>query len=204
MRPKPHPTGAGQESVWGYPRPPCVEAAPHLLRVVMDGHEIARTQAGYRVLETSHPPVYYFPPDASARAPSCWPKGPVCASGRERLCTSMWSARSAELSGLPGHTSTQPPVCPDRWPRCILRHAHGWMLCGRRAGATAAGRLLWRMDHLRTDGSLQGRAWQRPLVGSRRQRLQTHARLIVRGGVAGSLAWSRCGPEPKISMTMLS
>jgi uncharacterized protein (DUF427 family) len=64
MRPMPHPKGAGQESVWDYPRPPRVEAVPHLLRVVMDGHEIARTQAGYRVLETSHPPVYYFPPDA--------------------------------------------------------------------------------------------------------------------------------------------
>lgn len=64
MRPIPHPTGTGQESVWAYPRPPRVEAVPQLLRVVMDGHEIARTQAGYRVLETSHPPVYYFPLDA--------------------------------------------------------------------------------------------------------------------------------------------
>ncbi|MEM6769944.1 MAG: DUF427 domain-containing protein [Bacteroidota bacterium] len=52
----------GQESVWDYPRPPRLEAVPETLRVVFNGVEIARTTRGYRVLETSHPPVYYFPP----------------------------------------------------------------------------------------------------------------------------------------------
>jgi len=33
------------------------------LRVVLDGTVIARTGRGFRVLETSHPPNYYFPPD---------------------------------------------------------------------------------------------------------------------------------------------
>jgi uncharacterized protein (DUF427 family) len=28
------------------------------------GQILAETRAGYRVLETSHPPVYYFPPDS--------------------------------------------------------------------------------------------------------------------------------------------
>lgn len=64
MRPIPFRMGAGQESVWGYPRPPRVEAVPQFLRAVVDGQEIARTQVGYRALKTSHPPVYYFPPDA--------------------------------------------------------------------------------------------------------------------------------------------
>jgi uncharacterized protein (DUF427 family) len=32
------------------------------LRVVLGGDVIADTTAGYRVLETSHPPNYYFPP----------------------------------------------------------------------------------------------------------------------------------------------
>jgi uncharacterized protein (DUF427 family) len=32
------------------------------LRIVFNGQTIADTQAGYRVLETSHPPVYYLPP----------------------------------------------------------------------------------------------------------------------------------------------
>ncbi|NIM27424.1 MAG: DUF427 domain-containing protein [Gammaproteobacteria bacterium] len=54
--------GPGQESVWDYPRPPRLEAVRERLRVVFAGETIAETDNGYRVLETSHPPVYYFPP----------------------------------------------------------------------------------------------------------------------------------------------
>jgi uncharacterized protein (DUF427 family) len=55
--------GPGQESVWDYPRPPRLEPTTRRLRVLFNGVVIADTQRGYRVLETSHPPVYYFPPD---------------------------------------------------------------------------------------------------------------------------------------------
>jgi uncharacterized protein (DUF427 family) len=53
--------GPGQESVWDYPRPPRVEVVRERLRVVLGGVTIADTTAGIRVLETSHPPNYYFP-----------------------------------------------------------------------------------------------------------------------------------------------
>ena len=53
----------GQESVWDYPRPPRVEDSPKLIRVVFNGVVIAETTRARRVLETSHPPVYYIPPD---------------------------------------------------------------------------------------------------------------------------------------------
>ena len=53
--------GPGQESVWQYPRPPRLEAVGKRLRVVVAGHVVAETTRGHRVLETSHPPVYYFP-----------------------------------------------------------------------------------------------------------------------------------------------
>jgi uncharacterized protein (DUF427 family) len=53
--------GPGQESVWDYPRPPRLEVDRRRLRVVLGGVTIADTTAGYRVLETSHPPNYYFP-----------------------------------------------------------------------------------------------------------------------------------------------
>ncbi len=53
---------AGQESVWDYPRPPRCEPAAARLRVFFNGETIADTTAGFRVLETSHPPVYYIPP----------------------------------------------------------------------------------------------------------------------------------------------
>jgi uncharacterized protein (DUF427 family) len=51
----------GQESVWDYPRPPRLERVSERLRVMFNGQTIADTIAGYRVLETSHPPVYYIP-----------------------------------------------------------------------------------------------------------------------------------------------
>ena len=54
--------GDGQESVWDYPRPPLLEPARRRLRVVLGGVTIADTVSGWRVLETSHPPNYYFPP----------------------------------------------------------------------------------------------------------------------------------------------
>lgn len=54
---------AGQESVWDYPRPPRLERVSELLRVRFAGDLIAETVRGYRVLETSHPPVCYFPPE---------------------------------------------------------------------------------------------------------------------------------------------
>ena len=62
-RPKPNAPRRGQESVWDYPRPPRLEPVTARLAVVMGGETIAATSRGYRVLETSHPPNYYFPPD---------------------------------------------------------------------------------------------------------------------------------------------
>jgi len=61
-RPVPEAAGPGQESVWGYPRPPRLEPVTRRLRVVLGGEVIAETTRGLRVLETSHPPNYYFPP----------------------------------------------------------------------------------------------------------------------------------------------
>ncbi len=53
----------GQESVWDYPRPPRLEAVDKRVRVVFNGVTIADSDRPQRVLETSHPPVYYIPPE---------------------------------------------------------------------------------------------------------------------------------------------
>jgi uncharacterized protein (DUF427 family) len=50
------------ESVWDYPRPPRLEPVAERIRVVVDGVAIADSTRAWRVLETSHPPVYYVPP----------------------------------------------------------------------------------------------------------------------------------------------
>jgi uncharacterized protein (DUF427 family) len=54
---------AVQESAWDYPRPPALEPTAAHLFVELGGVTIAETRHGYRVLETSHPPNYYFPPE---------------------------------------------------------------------------------------------------------------------------------------------
>ncbi len=55
--PAPDPIQPGEESVWDYPRPPRLEPVRQRLRVVLGGSVIAETEAGFRVLETSHPPT---------------------------------------------------------------------------------------------------------------------------------------------------
>ena len=53
----------GQESVWDYPRPPRLEAFSSKIEIIFEDVKIADTTSSYRVLETSHPPVYYLPPE---------------------------------------------------------------------------------------------------------------------------------------------
>lgn len=62
-----------KESVWDYPRPPRIEAIDWRLRVGHEGSVLAESVGGVRVLETSHPPCFYFPPhsvDMSRLEPS--------------------------------------------------------------------------------------------------------------------------------------
>jgi len=52
--------------VWDYPRPPRVEATTERVVLVLGGQTIVDTTHAVRVLETSHPPVYYVPRSAFA------------------------------------------------------------------------------------------------------------------------------------------
>lgn len=60
-RPARDPVAPGQESVWDYPRPPRIERVPRRVRIELGGEVIVDTTDVVRVLETSHPPVYYVP-----------------------------------------------------------------------------------------------------------------------------------------------
>ena len=62
-KPNPIKPEAGQESVWDYPRPPRLEKTGKHIQVVFNDVVIADSQRAWRVLETSHPPVYYIPPE---------------------------------------------------------------------------------------------------------------------------------------------
>ena len=60
-RPTPDPIALGQESVWDYPRPPRIEQVASRVVIRLGGEVIVDTDDVVRVLETSHPPVYYLP-----------------------------------------------------------------------------------------------------------------------------------------------
>ncbi|NIM69860.1 MAG: DUF427 domain-containing protein [Xanthomonadales bacterium] len=55
--------GPGQESVWDYPRPPCLAPDERRVEVRAAGAVLARTHRAIRVLETASPPTFYIPPD---------------------------------------------------------------------------------------------------------------------------------------------
>jgi uncharacterized protein (DUF427 family) len=77
------------ESVWDYPRPPRVEPAARRIRVVLAGQTIADTTRAHRVLETSHPPVYYVPREDVAAGTL------ERAAGPESFCE--WKGRATYL-----------------------------------------------------------------------------------------------------------
>jgi uncharacterized protein (DUF427 family) len=55
--------GPDQESVWDYPRPPAVDPRERDVCVEALGVVVAESSRPVRILETSHPPVYYLPLD---------------------------------------------------------------------------------------------------------------------------------------------
>ena len=51
-----------KENVWDYPRPAICQPHKGIIKVIVDNKIIAKTNNAFRVIETSHPPTYYFPP----------------------------------------------------------------------------------------------------------------------------------------------
>jgi uncharacterized protein (DUF427 family) len=90
------PASAAPESVWDYPRPPRVERSPKLVRVALGGGVIAASERTHRVLETSHPPVYYVPLEDIA-------DGAIAPSGgRTTFCEFKGNASYVDAIGADG------------------------------------------------------------------------------------------------------
>jgi uncharacterized protein (DUF427 family) len=100
----------GQESVWDYPRPPRLEDSDKHIKIVFNGVTIAETTRAKRVLETSHPPVYYIPPeDIQLEYFSKTPNSSFCEwKGRAGYYTITVEDRTVENAGwfYPNPTST--------------------------------------------------------------------------------------------------
>ena len=62
MSPTPDPVAAGQESVWGFPRPAVAEPSERRVRIEHRSTLVADTRRAIRTLETSHPPSWYLLP----------------------------------------------------------------------------------------------------------------------------------------------
>ena len=117
------------ESVWDYPRPPRVEASQKPVRVEFAGEVIAETTRAYRVLETSHPPVFYIPLEdvrgeflrPSRRRTYCEFKGEagyydLVAGGREvREAAWYYPEPSARYEVLRGHVAFYPGRVDAAW-----------------------------------------------------------------------------------------
>lgn len=94
MRPTRIEPGPGKESVWDYPRPPRLEPCSRRIRIEHAGLLIAETTRAWRVLETSHPPVYYLPrPDVRMEAMEV-------SQGRSSSCE--WKGRAVYFSIVAG------------------------------------------------------------------------------------------------------
>jgi len=87
-------TAAASESAWDYPRPPRLEPCSKRVRVLLGGAVIADTTQAYRVLETSHPPVYYVPAEDVA------PGSLEPSTARGSLCE--WKGMASYLDAIGG------------------------------------------------------------------------------------------------------
>ena len=122
--------GPGQESVWDYPRPPRLERTIRRIRIEFGGVTIVDTTSAWRVLETSHPPNYYIPPNAFSGCE-------LVISARTSFCEWKGQARYASIRvgdlvaddaawSYPDPVRAFAPlagffaVYPDRMDRCLV------------------------------------------------------------------------------------
>ena len=118
--------GPGQESVWDYPRPPRVERVNQRVTIDVDGQRVVDTSDVVRVLETSHPPVYYLP--RSAFAPGVLQPAPgqtFCEFKGEAHYLSVGSVDGAAWfypKPAPGyeHLADRVAVYPGAMERCTV------------------------------------------------------------------------------------
>lgn len=110
---------AGQESVWDYPRPPRLERTNKHVEVIFNGELVADSVRAWRVLETSHPPVYYIPLEdikdnylqASSMVSYCEWKGQAAyfdlVSGHRRMVNAAWTYKrpSAPFQPIQDHVA---------------------------------------------------------------------------------------------------
>ncbi|SDH30549.1 DUF427 domain-containing protein [Microbacterium pygmaeum] len=133
-RPQPDPVAPGQESVWDYPRPPRIERVDRTVAIDLGGVRIVETGDVVRVLETSHPPVYYL-------RISDFRAGSLTAASGSSFCEFKGSARYLDVHG--GDQTA--PGAAWNYPN----PSHGYGLLADRVAVYAA-----RMQQCSVDGEI--------------------------------------------------
>jgi uncharacterized protein (DUF427 family) len=113
------------ENVWDYPRPPAVEPCVRRVRVELAGVTLADTELALRVLETSHPPAIYVPPQhvqglvlSDVRPTWCEFKGTaryLDAETGERAIAWTYPEPSPGYEALEGYVSFYPGRVDAAW-----------------------------------------------------------------------------------------
>jgi uncharacterized protein (DUF427 family) len=122
--------GLPVDSVWDYPRPPRIEPSTRRVWVEHGGVTIVDTANAVRVLETSHPPVYYVPrQDVRAEALTGSPRRSFC---EFKGAASYWHLTVGEYRSVDAAWSYEDPspgfeqlrgmiaFYPGRVDRCLL------------------------------------------------------------------------------------
>ena len=107
------------ESVWDYPRPPRLEPSARRIRVVLGGETIVDTKRSYRVLETSHPPVYYVSSE-DVRAGALEPAG-----GRTTFCE--WKGTASYYDAVAGDERAERAAWTYREPSPGFEEIRDWV-----------------------------------------------------------------------------
>jgi uncharacterized protein (DUF427 family) len=119
------------ECVWDYPRPPRLEPTPRRIRILHAGQVVVDSTSSLRILETSHPPVYYLPRTAIApgmlqrsasRASFCEFKGlatywNLLVPGAEPVVDAAWSYEqpSVRYAALRSHLAFYASKLDECW-----------------------------------------------------------------------------------------
>jgi uncharacterized protein (DUF427 family) len=118
------------ERVLDYPRPPALVPCDRRVRVVVDGVVVADSTAALRVLETSHPPTVYVPPDdlldgalvaSATRSTVCEWKGRATyldvVAGERRVAAAAWTYRAPveRYAALRDHVAFFPGRVDAAW-----------------------------------------------------------------------------------------
>jgi uncharacterized protein (DUF427 family) len=93
------PPSPGQESVWDYPRPPCLMPDHRRVIVCVQGKVLADSSSTLRIVETASPPTFYFPPgdvEVSRLVPT--DTSSVC---EWKGTAQYWALKGAEKNGEP-------------------------------------------------------------------------------------------------------